>query len=59
MERIGGIVRVHLLLVIAPAMVANLVSEVLGHGRRGIKGRLPVHALALRWGYVLGRGRLR
>jgi hypothetical protein len=40
-------------------MVANLVSEVLGHGRRGIKGRLPVHALALRWGYVLGRGRLR
>jgi hypothetical protein len=58
-ERIGRVVRVHLLLVVSPPMIARLVSEVLRYGRCSVKRRLPVHALPLwRW-EVLRRRRLR
>jgi hypothetical protein len=47
-ERVRGRVRVHLLLPVAPAVVAELVAEVVRYGCRGIEGGLPVDA-GRRW----------
>lgn len=53
MERVGLAVRVHLLLIVSPAMVASLVPKILRNRRRDIKRGLPVYFLALRRRNVL------
>ena len=58
-EGVSGVVGVHLALVVAPAMVAFFVAEVVGHGHCVVEGRLPVYIVVLRRRHILRRWRLR
>ena len=46
-ERVGWAVCVHLLLIVAPAMVAYLMAKVVVYGGVDVERGLPVHLLAL------------
>lgn len=68
-EGVCGVVGIILLLIVSPAVVAEFVPKVLGHGNRDIKVGLPVdvgisvgfwnrHWAVERWDRALGRVRL-
>jgi hypothetical protein len=46
-EQIGGVVRVHLLFIVAPTMIADFMTEVEEDRRGVVKGGLPVHLIAV------------